>query len=879
MEATLDDGEQLWRFVNIYRAPYSKKHRFTILHFLDEFDQYLSLVRSKNGNPIIVGDFNIHVEKEDDINSIRFQNLLTEFQLVQHVPHVATHNEGGTLDLVLTDSHHDVTGLEIIKLGTSSDHYFVSMNSLIVLQPLQRQYKLLNYRNFVDIDIPSFKADILESGLANPEMFGLLDHAVSYLNKTLSALIDKHCPIIKRKVNVKNKVSGWFDEELRILRRRRRAAERLKRKHNTAEFRQAYINICNSFSQLVWVKRRRFYQSSLEASKNDKKALFKKINRLMGTEELGLPRCTDDLDLAEQFKSYFTSKIDTIRSNIESEKQSIDHDTPTFELTENIGCCFNAFKAVTETELLEIVKSMPSKFCSLDPIPTWLFKECLPELLPLLHYIVNQSLETGTFPCNLQHAVVKPTLKKNDMDRDILSSYRPVSNLAFVSKVLEKCSLRQLSSYLEENNLICEAQSGYRPNHSCETLLIRMFNDINGELCHNNVVALLLLDLSAAFDAIDHDVLLAKLQYDYGLGSSVLLWLSSYLRGRSFSVNVKGKLSSQMLLLYGVPQGSLLGPVLFILYTKDLQKIARKYGLYIQLYADDSQLYLAFNVLDPTDVSNKMNQVESCFQEIKCWMIKHFMKLNEDKTEFIILGKKSMLQKCENITLRIGDSEILPSTFTKDSAKSLGVKLDSELSMKRQVSEVRRKAYWTLNNLSNFAKFLTQELKISLVKTLILSKVDYCNALYAGINKTEIHRLNGTLNSAVRFIFNIRDYGDDIREYYKKAHILPVELRVKYKLCLLVHKALEGISPPYLCELINLYHEQPNKQGLRSYTDKRLLLRSSVPETKISRKMFSFQAPMVWNALPLELRHELNTDSFKRSLKTFYFNQIDLVNL
>ena len=161
MEATLDDGEQLWRFVNIYRAPYSKKHRFTILHFLDEFDQYLSLLRSKNGNPIIVGDFNIHVEKEEDINSIRFQNLLTEFQLVQHVPHVATHNEGGTLDLVLTDLHHDVTGLEIIKLGTSSDHYFVSMNSNIVLQPLQRQCKLLNYRNFVDIDIPSFKADIL----------------------------------------------------------------------------------------------------------------------------------------------------------------------------------------------------------------------------------------------------------------------------------------------------------------------------------------------------------------------------------------------------------------------------------------------------------------------------------------------------------------------------------------------------------------------------------------------------------------------------------------------------------------------------------------------------------------------------------------------
>ena len=418
-----------------------------------------------------------------------------------------------------------------------------------------------------------------------------------------------------------------------------------------------------------------------------------------------------------------------------------------------------------------------------------------------------------------------------------------LSNLAFVSKVMEKCALMQLSRYLEENDLICEAQSGYRPNHSCETLLIRMFNDINAELFQNNVVALLLLDLSAAFDAIDHDVLLAKLQYDYGLGSSALLWFNSYLQGRSFSVNVNGKLSSEILLIFGVPQGSLLGPVLFILYTKDLQKIARKYGLSIQLYADDSQIYLAFNVLDPTDVSNKMEQLESCFHEIKCWMIKHFMKLNDDKTEFIILGKKSMLQKCDNITLCIGGTKILPSTFTKDTAKSLGVKLDGELSMKRQVSEIRRKAFWTLTNLSNFGKFLTQELKISLVKTLILSMVDYCNALYAGINKTEVHRLNGIINSAVRFVFDIRDYSVDIREYYKKAHILPAELRIKYKVCLLVHKALEDKCPSYLRELINLYHEQSNKQGLRSYSDKRLLLRASVPETKTSRKMFSFQAP------------------------------------
>ena len=253
MEATLNDGHQLWRFVNIYRAPYSKKHRFTILHFLEEFDQYLSLLRSKNGTPIIVGDFNIHVEKEDDINTIHFQNLLSEFQLEQCVPHFATHNEGGTLDLVVTDINHKINSIEIIGLGTSSDHYFVSVDSMIVLQHRRQQYTWLNYRRFKDIDVPDFRIDLRISGISDTSNFKSLDEATVLFNNVLAALMDKHCPVIKRKIRSKatekDQTSGWFDVDLRNLRRRRRAAERLKHKCSTPENRQNYINICNSFDK------------------------------------------------------------------------------------------------------------------------------------------------------------------------------------------------------------------------------------------------------------------------------------------------------------------------------------------------------------------------------------------------------------------------------------------------------------------------------------------------------------------------------------------------------------------------------------------------------------------------------------------------------
>ena len=224
------------------------------------------------------------------------------------------------------------------------------------------------------------------------------------------------------------------------------------------------------------------------------------------------------------------------------------------------------FSPLSEDDVIDLVKSMPNKFCSLDPIPTWLFKECLSELLPIVHYIINESLKTGCFPQSMKHAIIKPTIKSNEMDRDKYNSYRPVSNLSFISKVLEKSVLKLTMAYLEINGLICDVQSGYRTNHSCETLLVRMFNDINGYSDDNKVVALLLLDLSAAFDAIDHSILIEKLYHDYGIGSDVLKWIKSYLENRSFVVSINEHISALSELLYGAPQGSLLGPILFILY-------------------------------------------------------------------------------------------------------------------------------------------------------------------------------------------------------------------------------------------------------------------------------------------------------------------------
>ena len=163
----------------------------------------------------------------------------------------------------------------------------------------------------------------------------------------------------------------------------------------------------------------------------------------------------------------------------------------------DLNCGFDSFTAVTPKDIKELVSNMSNKFCCLDPIPTFLLKTCVDELTPILLHILNTSVTTGCFPAGMKNAVIKPTLKKDNADSDMLSNYRPVSNLTAVSKLLERVVLNQLNEYLNSNDLYCPVQSGYRPHHSCETLLVRMTDDINREIQAGNIVIVILLDLSA----------------------------------------------------------------------------------------------------------------------------------------------------------------------------------------------------------------------------------------------------------------------------------------------------------------------------------------------------------------------------------------------
>ena len=469
--------------------------------------------------------------------------------------------------------------------------------------------------------------------------------------------------------------------------------------------------------------------------------LFKKLNRLLGNSVQNLPSSAIDNPeaLSEDFKDFFAKKVDDIRLDIEKElKTSISSGSKIGD--ENaIHCSFSEFTALTLGELKDVIGLISNKFCDLDPIPSFLLKRCVDELSPILLHVVNQSLCQGKFPSSLKSAVVKPTIKKNHLDADCLKNYRPVSNLSVVSKLLERVALTQLNKYLVENDLHCSMQSGYRPNHSCETLHVRMSDDVLREIHSDNIVIVVLLDLSAAFDTIDHGILLDKLLTDFGICGKALEWFTSYLKDRSFRVKIDKSLSDLLCLLFGVPQGSLLGLILFILYIKYLEVIAAKYGLRIKLYADDSQLYISFHPQRPSELDDVTQRINACLDEIKAWMVSNYMKLNEGKTELLVMGRPHILKKFDlGVSLQFGSTVIQPTECKGNKWTSLGVKLDQALTMERQINSVRQKCYWTMTNLRTIGRYLDESVKLmmQMVKQLVISKIDYCNALYMNLQKT-----------------------------------------------------------------------------------------------------------------------------------------------
>ena len=443
---------------------------------------------------------------------------------------------------------------------------------------------------------------------------------------------------------------------------------------------------------------------------------------------------------------------------------------------------------------------------------------------------------------------------------------RPVSNLCFIAKILEKLVLSQVSSYLNSHNLYNTCQSAYRPGHSSETALLKVVNDLFLSLNKGNISVLALLDFSSAFDTIDHTILVHRLHTDFGFTDTVLQWFSSYLTDRTQYVSLCNHCSDFAPVHSGVPQGSVLGPMLFTMYIKPLSAIIDSHSIIHHSFADDLQLQMS---APPDRISELLHSMQSCISDVKAWATANMLKLNDSKTELMLVTSKRS-KHLHNLptSITIGNAQI---PF-KQSVKNLGYTLDCHLTMNAHVSNIARTCYYELRRLASIRRFLTSTATATLVSAFALSRIDYCNSLLFGSTNDVTSHLQRIQNYAARVIFRL-PMSSSITIHLKSLHWLPVKVKSTYKIACLCYHCHSSTAPSYVTDMLHKKPLHTRNTRSSSYTMP-LLNRPAHSKATLGDRSFSFASSSVWNSIPNDVRCAPSLSSLKSRLKTYLFRSV-----
>jgi hypothetical protein len=814
--------------------------------FLTEFAALVDAIPINSAPRIFTGDFNIHVNDSGCHVATSFLELLFTLDMEQHV-RGSTHTSGNTLDLVVTSS--DITPVCSISPGVS-DHEIV--NFALPMHVLDASsYKTIKYRRWRAINVEDFRRDVAALQLQQDRHNSAItmESTLESFYQQMTDLADLHAPEITKRVRDKPG-SEWFDAECQQMKTSVRRLEEVMRGSRQDDVRlqnrRLYLRGKREYQKLCQDKQNELWRVRLNNNNTTNK--WPIINQMLFKAKSQ----PDTSCSATDFASHFSTKITNIRSHLTG-----DADQPADEPDiDNVQQYLSEFTNVTRIDVETILKSRPNKQCSLDPTPMTIVKDCNDLLSPFFTTIINSSLEIGVMPSLEKRSLVTPLLKKYNLDANDMGNYRPISNLSIISKLIECCVSRQLRRHFNIVPLPV-SQSAYRPFHSTETALLGFLNDVRCNMSRGLATATVCLDMSAAFDTVDHDILLRRMQADFRVTGTCLQWFRSYLSCRSQRVVVGESSSEDTPCPYGVPQGSVLGPTLFSMYTAPLHDIITDHGCSVVMYADDIAIHISF---DHNNSRDQLHRLQRAIDDVSTWLRKNMLKLNGDKTELIIFARNNNMDTLAPLVdglVNVDGHTLIPS----DSIKYLGVTLDNNLTLKPHIAQTSRISTWQLREIRRIRARLDRATMEIIVRSFVMSRVDYCNAIYLQLPQTTIQPLVRVLHAAARTISGTRLY-DHITPVLTDLHWLPLQQRIMYKVACIIFRCLQGTSAPYIAEHVHMLDSE------------RLMAARLLKVPRRQCYNFTCRAPVVWNNLPATLRSpELSLSAFLKQLKTFLFTE------
>lgn len=811
----------------------------------DDFQKMFDNVKKKNSSDVLLlGDFNLNLFESRPAWETTYSVL--GLKMIIDSPTRVTDKTSTLIDHIYTNNKSRVLGTDVPEISIS-DHYPVCCSWALKLdKPIPKnQHTSIHYRSMKNFNRVAFLNDLHWTPFLSVFSNSNPDDALAEWYRIFLSVLDKHAPIREKRIKHPH-CPKWLTNEIRVAMEIR---NELKRDKNRVEEFRAQRN---HVKYLVREAQKQLFKKLM----NDKKdiiSVWRAINAF--TKPKQSRACTDIS--ADTFNDHFTTVADRVLQNRNVQSN--------FTISDRLlQFCASKLNSKTSFRIPSISMFEVGKFISQmknkkslghDTINASFLKISLPYIVEPITYILNLCIRDSHFPSAWKVAKVIPLPKTKDLSDP--NKFRPISLLPSLSKPFEKHVQKHLYNFLESHDLLYSLQSGFRAKYSCETALVHLINRWQTAINNENMTGAVFLDFTKAFDLVNHELLVNKLSA-YHICPETVSFFKSYLCNRSQYVYLNGKMSTVGSVKHGVPQGSILGPLLFSIYINDLPLHITNQTVTCSLFADDATLDSSAK-----DVPSISANLQSSLDEVSNWCDDNFMVPNPAKTESMLVTSR---QKHQTHPPPLQLSLCSHSIEQVATHRLLGVTLDNELSWAPHVQAVRKKVARNVYLLSKLKPFTDVQTRTLFYHAHVKPHLDYASCVWDGCSDANMKQLNSLHRRAAKVILAEKTSSTD--EKLAMLKFLPLKKSRIFNKCVMLRKALITHTPPYLTELFQYAPQRPHRAARVSNN----ILNIPKPRVDLFKQSFSYSGAKLWNSLPARVASAPSMKRFKERLHKYLLN-------